>query len=333
MHHDKLPTIGFVGAGLSALSAAVVLSRAGFSIRLFEKSRGPGGRMATRREGPYGFDHGAQYFTARDKCFVQEVQKWVAAGKVQRWEGRIGRLNEGRFQLQSKEQDRFVGVPHMSSIGRHLAEGLDVRYNTCIGQIERGEKSWYLLSDRERHRCDIVLISTPPRQALDLLPRDSSLGSIFSQVELSPCWALMVVFEHSLDLCFDGAFVQDAPLSWVARNSSKVGRGSAECWVLHASPEWSTAHLQMESEVVADVLIDAFFRAAGSARVEPLFVKAHRWRYSIAEAPLKCGSLWNAEERIGLCGDWCNSLRVEGAFLSGIDLAERIIAIGGGTPL
>ena len=297
MHYEKLPTIGLIGAGLSALSAAGVLSRAGFSIRLFEKSRGPGGRMATRREGPYGFDHGAQYFTARDKCFVQEVQKWVAAGKVQRWEGRIGRLNEGRFQLQSKEQDRFVGVPHMSSIGRHLAEGLDVRYNTCIGQIERGEKSWYLLSDRERHRCDIVLISTPPRQALDLLPRDSSLGSIFSQVELSPCWALMVVFEHSLDLCFDGAFVQDAPLSWVARNSSKVGRGSAECWVLHASPE------------------------------------AHRWRYSIAEAPLKCGSLWNAEERIGLCGDWCNSLRVEGAFLSGIDLAERIIAIGGGTPL
>ena len=297
MHNEKLPTIGLIGAGLSALSAAGVLSRAGFSIRLFEKSRGPGGRMATRREGPYGFDHGAQYFTARDKCFVQEVQKWVAAGKVQRWEGRIGRLNEGRFQLQSKEQDRFVGVPHMSSIGRHLAEGLDVRYNTCIGQIERGEKSWYLLSDRERHRCEIVLISTPPRQALDLLPRDSSLGSIFSQVELSPCWALMVVFEHSLDLCFDGAFVQDAPLSWVARNSSKVGRGSSECWVLHASPE------------------------------------AHRWRYSIAEAPLKCGSLWNAEERIGLCGDWCNSLRVEGAFLSGIDLAERIIAIGGGTPL
>jgi len=171
-------------------------------------------------------------------------------------------------------QDRFVGVPHMSSIGCHLAEGLDVRYNTCIGQIERGEKSWDLLSDRERYRCEIVLISTPLRQALDLLPRDSSLGSILRPVELSPCWALMVVFEHSLDLCFDGAF-----------------------------------------------------------RVEPLFVKAHRWRYSIAEAPLKCGSLWNAEERIGLCGDWCNSLRVEGAFLSGIDLAERIIAIGGGTPL
>jgi len=102
MHHDKLPTIGFVGAGLSALSATGVLSRAGFSVRLFEKNRGPGGRMATRREGPYGFDHGAQYFTARDKRFVQEVQKWVAAGKVQRWEGRIGRLNEGSFQLQRK---------------------------------------------------------------------------------------------------------------------------------------------------------------------------------------------------------------------------------------
>ena len=281
--------------------------------------------MATRREGPYVFDHGAQYFTARDRRFVQQVEAWIAAGKVQLWEGRIGRLQEGHFQLQEQGQKRFVGIPGMSSIGRHLAAALEVCYDTRIEQIEGAKNNWYLLSTKERFGCDIAVISTPPRQAFDLLPCDSSLLATVSQVELSPCWALMVAFEHSLELPFDGAFVHDAPLSWVARNSSKAGRGSAECWVLHASPDWSTQHLEMDGEVLVEVLLDAFFQATGGTPIEPLFAKAHRWRYSIGESPLACGSLWDAEQRIGLCGDWCNSLRVEGAFLSGIDLANRIV--------
>ena len=139
MRETALPSIGFVGAGLSALSAAGVLRRAGFSVRLFEKSSGPGGRMATRRAGLYVFDHGGQYFTARDSRFVQLVEAWRAMGKVQRWEGRIGRLQKGRFQLQEQVQERFVGVPHMSSIGRHLAAELEVDYETRIEQIEGSE--------------------------------------------------------------------------------------------------------------------------------------------------------------------------------------------------
>ena len=332
MRETALPSIGFVGAGLSALSAAGVLRRAGFSVRLFEKSSGPGGRMATRRAGLYVFDHGAQYFTARDSRLVQLVEAWRAMGKVQRWEGRIGRLQKGRFQLQEQVQERFVGVPHMSSIGRHLAAELEVDYETRIEQIEGSEKNWYLQSRKDRFRCDIAVVSTPPRQALNLLPPDLSLSATVAKVELAPCWALMVAFEHSLALPFDGAFVAEAPLAWVARNSSKPGRSAAECWVLHASPDWSRAHLDMETEVLEEVLLDAFFQAAGSSRVEPIFASTHRWRHSIAQAPLACGSLWDAAVGIGLCGDWCNSLRVEGAFLSGIDLANRIINSSTGSP-
>ena len=331
MREKALPSIGFVGAGLSALSAAGVLRRAGFSARLFEKSRDPGGRMATWAQGSYAFDYGAQYFTARDSHFRQQVEGWITAGKAQLWEGRIGRLQEGHFQLQEQVQERFVGVPRMSSIGCYLAADLEVDYARAIEQIEGSGKSWALRSRKDLFRCDIAVVSTPPRQALDLLPPDSSLGAVVSQVDLSPCWALMVAFEDSLALPFDGAFVAGAPLSWVARNSSKPGRSGAECWVLHAAPDWSRAHLDMETGLLTELMLDAFFQAAGSAPVTPLFTTAHCWRYSIAQSPLARGSLWDAEERIGLCGDWCNSLRVEGAFLSGIDLANRIVDFATGS--
>ena len=32
-----------------------------FNVKIFEKSRGVGGRMSTRKESPFIFDHGAQF--------------------------------------------------------------------------------------------------------------------------------------------------------------------------------------------------------------------------------------------------------------------------------
>ena len=61
-------TIAVIGAGLAGLSCAQALLQAGHTVHVFDKSRGPSGRMSTRRaeddNGPWQCDHGAQYFTA-----------------------------------------------------------------------------------------------------------------------------------------------------------------------------------------------------------------------------------------------------------------------------
>ena len=62
-----------VGAGLSGLSAARELSSRGHDVTVFDKGRGVGGRLATRRAGSAVFDHGAQFFTARSDEFQQQV--------------------------------------------------------------------------------------------------------------------------------------------------------------------------------------------------------------------------------------------------------------------
>ncbi|MFM8940069.1 MAG: FAD-dependent oxidoreductase, partial [Phenylobacterium sp.] len=64
---QSLDRIAIIGAGLSGLACARSLHREGRKVQLFDKARGPGGRMSTRRVetplGTIGFDHGAQYFT------------------------------------------------------------------------------------------------------------------------------------------------------------------------------------------------------------------------------------------------------------------------------
>ena len=84
-HHEIL----IIGAGMAGLSCAEHLTRAGRTVALIDKGRGPGGRMAARRVDIEGetvrFDHGAQYFTARDAAFHAAVAEWETAGAAARW--------------------------------------------------------------------------------------------------------------------------------------------------------------------------------------------------------------------------------------------------------
>ena len=139
---------------------------------------------------------------------------------------------------------------------------------------------------------------------------------------MSGSWAVMLNFNEKIDLKFDAAFVNKGPLRWIARNSSKPERGSHEAWVLHATSEWSESHIDTSAEEVAQLLIKEFLALGGSL---PDQYQAHLWRYAEATPPLDMTFAWDKENNLGMCADWLNQGKVEGAWLSGRRLAENII--------
>jgi predicted NAD/FAD-dependent oxidoreductase len=178
---------------------------------------------------------------------------------------------------------------------------------------------------RDILRYDAVLVTTPPAQAIPLLAAAPALARRTGAVKMAPCWAVMAVFAATLDISVDGSFVGEGPLSWIARNTSKPGRPEHEAWVLHGSPEWSAANLELEADEAGDLLLASFFEAIGHSPIRPVFCQAHRWRFSLAENPFTEGCLWDDEATIGACGDWCQGSRIEGAFLSGMAGAGRVL--------
>lgn len=64
----KKQNIAIIGAGIAGLSLANMLNDV-VNIEVFEKSRGYGGRVATRHNEDFMFDHGAQFFTAKNEKF------------------------------------------------------------------------------------------------------------------------------------------------------------------------------------------------------------------------------------------------------------------------
>ena len=320
------PRIAVVGAGIAGLSCAGALKRAGIEVVVFDKSRGAGGRMSTRRGDGWRCDHGAQYFTARDPEFRAEVARWERAGAAARWNFRLKAFDESRSRDADAGLERFVGVPRMSSPARFLAEPLELRAETTITGLRRDREGWSLECG-ERGPLDgrfaAVVLALPAPQAVPLL-RESSpvLAATAAGATMRGCWALMLRFAAPVDLAFDAAFVNHGPLRWIARDSSKPGRTGPETWLLHANAPWSEAHLEDSPDAVADELLRAFSELGGPA---PQARTAHRWRYADTEPPIGEVCAWDASARIGICGDWLNGGKVEGAWLSGRALARRVL--------
>jgi predicted NAD/FAD-dependent oxidoreductase len=327
----KPPSAVVVGAGVAGLTCASLLAAQRFRVRVFDKGRRPGGRVSTRREGEWIFDHGAQYFTAQHPAFEARLEDWLARGAVAIWEGRIRVLSEGRVTLPKSVRVRYVGVPGMSSLARWLAGPCRVQTGVRVARLEHRRGHWYPLDDGggELGRFDLAVVAVPPPQAAELLTAAPPLRSRAQAVRMLPTWAALLGFPTPLGLPFDGAFVHGSALSWAAHNGSKPGREEGECWVLHASHRWSHEHLEEPPGRVAEALFDALRGASGQDLPRPVFQTAHRWRWAAPEIPFPDRCFLDEERGLGVCGDWCGGPRVEGAFLSGRALARRMTDVWG----
>lgn len=320
-------TVAILGAGVAGASAARALADRGTAVRVYDKGRVPGGRATTRMRAGAHFDHGAQYFTARDPAFVATVQTLRARGIVQRWQPRLVALDSAGVHEVASREERWVAQPGMAALAAALLEGIDLRCSQRVVGCARDARGWWLeLADGRRDGPFAGLLCTlPATQAVDLLQAEP-VASTAAEIRFAPCWALMLAFDQPLDLDFDAAFVNAGPLSWIARDSSKPGRPAGERWLVHAGAEFSRAHLEASAEEVAPRMLQSFFETTGATPVAPAGMSAHRWRYALADAPLRIGALADDARRIALGGDWCCGSRIEGAWLSGQALAKQALA-------
>lgn len=330
---NALP-IAVVGAGLAGLSCAQALLQAGHTVHLFDKSRGPSGRMSTRRaeddNGPWQCDHGAQYFTARDPQFRAEVARWQQAGVAALWDARLTSFDGSAWTTPATPLERFVGAPRMTAPAAWLVQQLGpqatTQWQTTVQHLQHHADGWAITSAEhgthaQRYRA--VVLAVPAPQAVSLLAPVAPAGAATAaSVRMRGSWALMLRYAAPLALPWDGAFINAGPLRWVARDSSKPGRTGPETWLLHATAAWSDVHIEDDASAVTATLLAAFAALGGPA---PQTATAHRWRYADTEAPLTQGCWWDAPLRVGLCGDWLHGGKVEGAWLSGRALAQQVL--------
>ena len=312
---DDSAVICIIGAGMAGLTCATALAAAGRQVRLIDKGRGPGGRMATRRAqtsgGPAAFDHGAQYFTARDPGFRKQVASWDDRGVVARW--------------PVAGEDAWVGVPGMNEPLRAMAEPLDAEWGRRALALKPDGDLWRIETEGGAINARTVLIALPAEQAHALLADAApELAKDAGGVRSDPCWTVMVRSIEPLDLP-DIVRGEGRPIAWAARNSAKPGRTGSECWVVQASPQRSRDLIALDRETVGPVLLEEFFEQVGVSPAAPVHLAAHRWLYAKPSVLAGAAARYDAKARIGIAGDYLHSPRVEGAWISGTTLARKVL--------
>ena len=304
--------IAIIGAGIAGLSCAIRLIESGLTPVVFDKSRGVGGRMATRRtESGLQFDHGAQYLTARTASFQSAIFNAQKAGTIDLW--RVG------------GDDRYVGVPGMNGLAKFLSKDIDIHLQSKVDEIRDTQHGCEIISGNQEFSFDKVVATVPAPQALALIDDQHHLSEGLAEVTMGPCHTLMAAFASDHKAPFTMLDDPEDDISWLAHDSSKPGRSTQNCWVAHANPQWSAKNLEADPNVIAQRLLPKLCDRIGVSPSQAIHVAGHRWRYASVLKPLGRPFLSNSCNTLYLGGDWCLEARVEAAWTSGTEIAMDIV--------
>jgi predicted NAD/FAD-dependent oxidoreductase len=312
-----------IGAGISGLLCATELQRAGLSVRVLDKGRGFGGRMATRRMAGGRLDHGAQFFTVRDPRFQRYVDEWLEAGVIREW------FRHGEEDSNPEGYPRYCGVSGMTDAPKHLAASLDVVREERITELSRDVDVWIATSASGRVFSAANLVITIPMPQAATLLETSGLNyagtdeAALKQIRYSQGLATLAILDGPSGLP-EGGFKRlfTSPLSWIADNQTKGISPDVSAVTIHSDAEFAKAHWDSPDEIRGRLMLDAAEPYLASAVVE---FKCHRWGFTSPLNPWQENFYANPSLRLVLAGDSFGGARIEGAAVSGIEAAGAVV--------
>ena len=321
------PKIAIIGAGLAGLNLARLLGELA-DVIVFEKSNKLGGRLSTLNEQGFSFDHGAQFFTAKNPVFQTFVKELELHHAAEQWNAKFVELKFGEIQSErtwDKDFPHYVGSPGMNSMAQYLAQNIDVRFNQTITGIKKNKANWLLeTANSEIGPFDWLIVAIPAEQANDFLPKNLSPKMMLQDVKMQPCFTLMLGYEIENFFDWDAAFVSDSILSWVSVNSSKPNRGKPLSIIAMSTNEWANQNLSKSDSIIINEMLNELAKISGKTLNEASFIKLKRWRYANASKQEQALEIIDYPLKLAFCGDWCISGRIESAFMSSLNLASKL---------
>ncbi|MFT3785773.1 MAG: FAD-dependent oxidoreductase [Tepidisphaeraceae bacterium] len=326
--------IAVIGAGMAGSACAARLREAGRSVVVFDKGRGVGGRMSSRRvETGHRFDHGAPHFALSSESpdeFRRLVETWKVSGVITaRHDPSLEKMLD--HELHATRSDRYYGSAGMNAPCKQLLGDGPVHLSTRIKQIIREPHAWTLVDEAENPYVgfETVILAVPSAQAAELLPTElTKLRERVAAVRMLPRWVAMFGFDAPIwPQQQDYVYVSDDGTGVTLDLYRTVANTVGEAWVVQADQHWSMAHLELPADIALRRLTTLTSSVFGGRWREPAFAAAHRWRYAFVDQPLGEPCLLNDCGTIGLCGDWCVGWSVESAFISGRAMAEAVLAM------
>lgn len=338
--------IGIIGAGISGLTAGRLLARAGHEVTIIEKSKGYGGRMATRYAGKAQntkLDHGIPCFHAHSLEFRSFVAELIENNLVTLWGDNFGYYREGGFQKTNPtgENEAFYTAPRgMNSIGKYLARWVDVKRDTKAGGLtyigggRKKKRAWMInLTGADTFEADAVIIATPAPQAYGVLQtaRDETdtlkIIRVIDDIHYESAYTVMAGYGDRTPPEWDGIICRDSNIEFISNESTKREKDQECSFVIHSTPGFAIQHRDSDHESITKALLNETGKIAGAWCAAPAWQQLHYWHYkqAINSIPDPYLELENTDGPLALVGDYLGGNTIDHAYQSGYKLARHWI--------
>jgi len=324
--------IAILGAGIAAGAALAPIREAGLSFVVLDKSRGVGGRAATRRIDGIPVDHGAQFFTVRTDAFEDTVRRWLSAGICMEWSDGFHQYREEKLHPPPAHaiHARYACANGMTAIAKSCFHAEDVLREHLAISVHRDDHHFLTSCENGQVIRSKALLSTLPfPQAQKLLAAffDEPNRFALDLIRMEPCLAAIIEL-HGFTPEWKGVQVQDDDtLSWIGADFSKrTPTPERRFAVLHATADFSNRHLEGDLPAAGRLMLERS-RQICPALGDAELVQTHRWRYAKSVLPLEEIAFWKLPDvPLALAGDSFGRGNIESAWLSGLAAGEQLAA-------
>ena len=304
-----------IGAGAAGLTCAKQLIKSGFKVSIFEKSRGLGGRMASRRIENGIFNHGASRIpNFRIYSNVPKGLKSILETAVKK-------------NILIPQKNHLTSIGGMKTFTSYLSEGLEIEKNSEIIAVKRVdlEVELHLKNDSKIPIKDNFLVfAIPQPQVLQLLINDFT--DIYNLVEPAKMYAsISGLFGFDKAILLDHSFIENDCIFGFHENSRRGQNIKLDCWTIHSKKAYGIKFSHLNKDQIKERLFRDFEKLTSSNLPQPVYANGHRWLYGFTEKALKKNHIYDKKFKIGICGDWCRGDTVLDASISGISLANEIL--------
>ena len=313
-----------LGSGIAGSTIANLLSKK-YSVHVFDKARGPGGRSSNKRfKNNLSFDHGVQYISPKSKPFIKYIHKLHKNKILKSWDD-----NHLDFTFEKKPfSTKYIGRKANNDLVKYNLKNIKQSFASPIEKIDFKKYFWEItLKNKLKYQFKSLIITCPFPQLKKLAKNYLDKNILKLKVQMQPNITVMLALKNKKTLPISSIKFDDDILAWAANeNSKKRFKSNINLWTLQATLRWSkkTINKYKIDKSIMSQLVTRFIKLTGFEKNKIIFKKIHGWKYSYNYKKTPYLSIWNKKINLGICGDWLSGPKVENAWLSANDLARKI---------
>jgi|TARA_B110000259_G_scaffold188354_1_gene246685 renalase len=314
-----------VGSGIAGSTIANLLAKK-YSVEIFDKARGPGGRASNRRyKDNLSFDHGLQYISPKSNLFRKFILELANKKIIKEWAG-----NHLDFTFEKKETlPKYIGKKGNNDICKYLIKNIKSNFLSTVTNIQFKSNHWVIiLNNKDKVLFKNLILTCPFPQLKKLSFKYLNKTILNLKSQMVPNITVIAAYESTKQVPISSIKFNDKIISWASNeNTKKRFKSKKTLWTIQCTDQYSKKIINLfkNNKKKYQILILKKFEELTGYQVKNVsFQNIHGWKYAYSNSNTKASSSWVNKSQLGICADWFSGSKAENAWLSANFLYKQI---------